>query len=237
MAYADGELAGPERSAVERAMHEDPAVAEAIARHRQLRGDVFAAFADVLDEPVPVPLRQAVQPKVAGLEAARVARSGQGTRAQGDWWRWGGMAASLVVGILVGIGGWQAYRQDGGTASLVAAAGGVLAQGKLADALSRELAGSPAADASVRIGVTFQARDGNYCRSFALAGAAGLACREGDAWRVAVLQQQAPAAQPAYRQAGVAMPPAVLEAIDERIAGTALDAAGERAARERGWRR
>lgn len=244
MAYADGELAGPEREAVERAMRADPAVALAVERHRQLRGDVFAAFADVLEEPVPAPLRQAAQPKVVGLEAARVARDERDERdereerrARGDWWRWGGMAAALAVGVLAGMGGWQAFHQDGTSATLAATGQGVLAQGELAAALSQELAGSPAPDAPVRIGVTFQSRDGSYCRSFALPTAAGLACREGASWRVAVLQDQAPAAQPAYRQAGVAMPPAVLEAIDERIAGSALDAAAERAARERGWRR
>jgi hypothetical protein len=139
--------------------------------------------------------------------------------------------------VLAGIGGWQtAHRQDAG-ATLAATAQGVLAQGALADALSHQLASSGAAAAPVRIGVTFLARDGSYCRSFALATAAGLACREGHGWRVAVLQEPATAAQPAYRQAGVAMPAAVLEAIDERIEGSTLDAGAERAALQRGWQR
>lgn len=237
MAYADGELAGPERDAVERAMRDDPAVAAAVARHQQLRGDVFAAFADVLAEPVPATLRQAASPNVVGLAAARAARTERQQAPKSAWWQWGGMAASLAVGVLAGIGGWQAAHQQDAGATLAATAQGVLAQGALADALSHQLASGGAADAPVRIGVTFQARDGSYCRSFALAAAAGLACREGHGWRVAVLQEQATAAQPAYRQAGVAMPPAVLEAIDERIEGSALDAAAERAAQRRGWQR
>jgi hypothetical protein len=52
-----------------------------------------------------------------------------------------------------------------------------------------------------------------------------------------VLAEGQPATGTAYRQAGAQMPPAVLEAIDERIAGKALDAQGERAARDRGWTR
>ncbi|WUR14267.1 hypothetical protein E7V67_003960 [[Empedobacter] haloabium] len=237
MAYADGELAGPERDAVERAVRDDPAVAAAVARHRQLRGDVFAAFADVLAEPVPPALRQAAAPNVVGLAAARAARTERQPAPRNGWWQWGGMAAALAVGVLAGIGGWQAAHQQGAGATLAATAQGVLAQGALADALSHQLASTGVAGAPVRIGVTFQARDGSYCRSFALAAAAGLACREGNGWRVAVLQEQAAATQPAYRQAGVAMPPAVLEAIDERIEGSALDAAAERAALQRGWQR
>ncbi|WEF30968.1 anti-sigma factor family protein [Pseudoduganella chitinolytica] len=247
MAYADGELAGPERAAVERAMRDDPAVAQAVARHRQLRGDVFAAFADVLDEPVPAPLRQAAAPAVVALDAARVARKARQEqvgqeRAQqeqarrGGWWQWGGMAASLAVGVLAGIGGWQVAHQDSTSATVAATSQGMLAQGALAQALSHQLAGSGQVDTAVGIGVTFQGKDGRYCRSFTLAAAAGLACREGNGWRVAVLQEQAPAAPSAYRQAAAAVPPAVLDAIDERIAGAALDAAAERAAQQRGWR-
>jgi hypothetical protein len=45
-------------------------------------------------------------------------------------------------------------------------------------------------------------------------------------------------AQPGvYRQAGADLPAAVLDAVDARIVGATLDAAGERAARERGWER
>lgn len=240
MAYADGELAGPERDAVERAMREDPAVAQAIARHRQLRGDVFAVFADVLDEPVPARLRQAAAPTVVALDAARAARTernqrNENARASG-WWQWGGMAASLAVGVLAGIGGWQAAHQDSTSATVAATSQGMLAQGALAQALSHQLASSGNVSQAVAIGVTFQGKDGRYCRSFTLAAAAGLACREGNGWRIAVLQDQARGAPSAYRQAGADVPPAVLDAIDERIAGEALDAAAERAAQQRGWR-
>jgi hypothetical protein len=86
----------------------------------------------------------------------------------------------------------------------------------------------------VRLGVSFRATDGHYCRSFTLGTTAGLACRDGDAWRIPVLAE-GEAEHGAYRQAGSALPAAVLDAIDQRIAGQALDAQAERAARERGW--
>jgi hypothetical protein len=51
-----------------------------------------------------------------------------------------------------------------------------------------------------------------------------------------VLAERLTQAGGGYRQAGSALPPAVLDAIDERIAGAPLDAAGEQAARNKGWR-
>jgi hypothetical protein len=89
----------------------------------------------------------------------------------------------------------------------------------------------------VKLGTSFQARDGSYCRSFTLGATGGLACRDGGQWRIPVLAEGEPEQAGAYRQAGSALPAAVLDAIDQRIAGAALDAQAERAARDRGWRR
>lgn len=268
MAYADGELGEPERSAVEAAEREDPAVAASIARHRALRSNVFAAFAGVLDEPVPVRL----QPPGAGAGPAARAPTRTGTVASLDaarerkakareavqaampasvprraWPRWGALAASLAVGVLVG-SVWMQGGTGGGDPGFVAtdASGRLLAQGELAGALSQQLAGDAgdAIDAKtgkrVRIGVSFAARGGGYCRSFTAGRSAGLACREGDSWRIPVLQDApatAPADSAAYRQAAGTAPAAVLEVIDARIDGMTLDAAAERAARDRGWKR
>jgi hypothetical protein len=68
-----------------------------------------------------------------------------------------------------------------------------------------------------------------------MGSSAGLACRAAGQWRIPVLTETTPEATGGYRQAGSALPPAVLDAIDERIAGKPLDAAGEEAARSRGW--
>jgi uncharacterized protein YaiL (DUF2058 family) len=61
MAYADGELEPAARAEVESAMRGDPEVAARVARHQALRTDVFAAFAPVLDEPVPARLSAAAK--------------------------------------------------------------------------------------------------------------------------------------------------------------------------------
>ena len=256
MAYADGELAEPALGEVERAVRIDPAVAARVAQHRALRTDVFAAFAPVADEPVPPRLVAAALPgKVADLSAVRAARAGgghhaaasashaaeHGERGRWSWREWGGVAASLAVGVLVGslVLGGGAREGAGGTAIAVAGADGALvARGPLSNALSQQLAETRGG--AVDIGVSFAAKDGALCRSFTMRQSAGLACRSGEQWKLVMMTeaiQEEAGGTGEYRQAGSAMPPAVLEAIDARIAGTTLDAQGEQAAKLRGWKR
>jgi len=258
MAYADGELAEPAFSDVERAVRTDPAVAARVAQHQALRADVFAAFAPVADEPVPPRLVAAALPgKVADLNAVRAARAGgthhaapsashaaeHGARRSWSWPEWGGVAASLAVGVLVGslVFGGAAREGAGGAAIAVAGADGTLvARGPLSNALSQQLAGDTGG--AVDIGVSFAARDGALCRSFTTRLSAGLACRDGGEWKLVMMTEagkgEAGKGETGdYRQAGSAMPPAVLEAIDARIAGATLDAQGEQAAKQRGWTR
>lgn len=252
MAYADGELDEPQRSEVERALLTDPDLAATVERHRALRKQVFDAFAGVLDEPVPGRLRPAVADKVHSLDAARSARARAAaaasagasatsaaappTTGRAAWPRWGALAATLVVGVLAG-GAWFGGADGGDGYMRADASGHLAARGQLAAALSRQLASEAAPDSPVRIGVSFATRDGGYCRSFSVGASAGLACRSGEDWRIAVLSEAGAAGGTGdtYRQAA-SMPAAVLDAIDARIAGTTMDAAAERAARERGWR-
>ncbi|TFW33436.1 anti-sigma factor family protein [Massilia horti] len=237
MAYADGELDPAQRAEVEQAMRADPGVAAAVERHRALRADVFAAFAGVLDEPVP----ERLQPRAVSSGHVRVdALQAAGARtlpARWSWPQWGGMAASLAVGILVGALGWQGMHVDASSAPLAQVGGELVAQGALAQALSRQLASEQGQDADVKLGVSFEAKDGSYCRSFTIGSAGGLACRSGGQWRVPVLAEGDAEQGGAYRQAGSAMPAAVLDAIDQRIAGRTLDAERERAVRAQGWTR
>jgi hypothetical protein len=252
MAYADGELHVLQRAAVERAMRDDPELAARVAQYRELRSDVFAAFAPIVEEAVPARLEAAAAPaKVADLDAAREARSlaavAQAPR-RWSWAEWGGMAAALAVGVLAGSlrlqdGGGVAGDGAGKPALAVAANadGALLAQGPLADALSQQLAGDAPGQGKVAIGLSFVSRDGALCRSFTMGASAGLACRDGGRWTLPVLaaagQDADPGASGEYRQAGSAMPPAVLDAIDARISGATLDAQAEQAARQRGWQR
>lgn len=240
MAYADGELDPAQRATIERVMREDPAVAAAVERHRALRQDVNAAFAGILDEPVPPRLAPDTATRVVQLDAARAARSARLEHAAGGvqqpiqrrrwaWPEWGALAATLALGVLLGRGG----PDGGGTPAMVGQDGALVAQGELAQALDQQLGGQPGGAA--RISVSFAAEDGSYCRGFVYGPSAGLACRDNGRWRIPVLTESTPSDGGAYRQASSALPLAVLEAIDARIAGAPLDAAGEQAARSQGW--
>lgn len=243
MAYADGELGEPERSEVERALCSDPELATRVARHRALRADVFGAFAGVLDEPVPPRLGvmagagTAPQDTVVQLASARVARQAPPARSRWTWEQWGGMAASLAIGVLAGSLGLRGMQDQPQLAALATSNGAMVAQGQLERALSQQLASTATSGDAVRIGVSFVDKGGNFCRSFQLGTSAGLACRDGAQWQVPLLAQGEAATGGAYRQAASAMPPAVLDGIDARIAGQALDAGAERAALQRGWAR
>ena len=121
---------------------------------------------------------------------------------------------------------------------MVAAREGVIARGALARALSEQLASAQKSDAPVRVGLTFLSKEGEYCRTFALekSASAGLACSSGGEWRIPVIAQ-AERKSGEYRTAAGELPPAVLRAVEERIQGSSLDAAAERAAQQRGWKR
>ena len=150
---------------------------------------------------------------------------------------WGSLAATLVVGVLAGTIGARSLGGDEQLAGFDNNAGVLTAHGKLAQALSTQLASAAAVDPNVKVGISFVSKEGTYCRSFMLPATAGLACRNGSEWRIPVLTNGAMGPAGEYRQAGSALPAAVLEAIDDRIVGQALDASAERAALKQGWKR
>ncbi|NUS37853.1 MAG: hypothetical protein HOQ02_02350, partial [Lysobacter sp.] len=113
--------------------------------------------------------------------------------------------------------------------------GRLVATGELARALDVALASAPQPRARTAVGLSFRAQDGHVCRSFTRGALAGLACREGDAWAIAVLSHAA-AQTGEVRQAGSALPPEVQAAIDARMQGDAFNATQERAARAAHWR-
>jgi len=250
MAYADGELDAARRAEIDAAIAQDPALAARVAKQRALRAEVAGAFDSVLAQPVPDRLRDAARggalsgagapDSAAPADRPRgnvVQFPSRGTRAPSAPWRareWFAVAASLLLGIAI------SWRYFAGDTSLIAAGdGGLVAQGALATALDRQLASDAGAkDAAVAIGLTFKARDGSYCRSFTLrgSGTAGLACRARGGWSIPVTAA-ADAAGGDYRQAAGTIPPAVMQAIEARIAGDALTAPAETQARDAGWAR
>jgi hypothetical protein len=246
MAYADGELDAAARVQVESAMREDPQIEKRVAAHRMLRRRVQAAYSAELSEAIPERLLTAARgatgirgSKVVNLQEARAAMERSRSRPpprQLQWRTAGTIAASLIVGVGLGFFMWGRTE-----APLMRGAGGALvARGPLATALSNQLAADQSRNSAVQIGVSFRAKSGDYCRTFALAGAvspSGLACRHGEEWQVeALTQEPGTVGESGYRTAGSAMSATILKSVEGQIAGEPLDQAGERAARERGWK-
>jgi NAD/NADP transhydrogenase alpha subunit len=245
MAYADGELDAAARAAVELAMREDPQIEKRVAAHRTLRRKVQAAYSAELSEGIPERLLTAARAatsthgsKVVNLQHARAAMERSRSRARPlptQWRTAGTIAASVIAGVGLGFFMWGHTESP-----LVRSAGGALvARGQLAKALSNQLAADQSRSSAVQIGVSFRAKSGDYCRTFALSGAvspSGLACRHGERWQVQALTQEPGTVSGSdYRTAGSAMSATILKSVEGQIAGEPLDQAGERAARQRGW--
>jgi len=210
IAWVDGELAPAQATRVEQAVAADPALRDLAETHRAMRARFAVAFGSIADEPVALPSAEIIS--FAERRAAPPRRL----------WVPGAIAASLVAGLFIG----QIQRPAGVTDRADALA---LAP-DLARKLDTQLSGEPG---PIRVALSFRARDGAYCRSFTATHIDGVACRTAAGW---TLRYAAPgtASGGDYAQAG--SDPAQASAVAAMIVGEPLDAPGERAARERGWR-
>ena len=249
MAYADGELTGVGLAAFDEALRHDVQLRGRVSALQAQRQRLSAAFAGVLEEPVPerltallaAPGAEVTSPQVVDLAAERERRHAR--RGASNWAQWGGMAASVALGVALGMQ-MKLFSTPRSSDALVSEVGGrMVAGGRLAQALNSQLAANPAAasSASVAVQLSFVDKRGQYCRTFSTDGIAGLACREAADWAIqtttTTTTTTAAAGPPSgeMRQASSALPRVVLEAVDARMAGTALTAPQEQEARDRGW--
>lgn len=231
-------------------------------RDRALQAKLREAFDPVLDEPVPERLKALfkapAQEKAPAPASAPTPTPGPAStpastpaidldrerlRRRGGWLAWGGIAASLVLGMAIG-SKWMAPGSELDRADN----GDWVARGGLASALDSQLSGAPTATSGgTRIGLSFVARDGAYCRAFSQGesgqnGSAGVACRDGEGWRVKQLVAVAVARASSsssneFRTAASPWPPALMGTIDDLREGDALGPEAERAAMSKGWKR
>jgi anti-sigma factor RsiW len=235
MAYVDGELDESARIAFERALGDDPELALRVARQQALRARLHKAFDGTLDEPVPPRLIAAVRTAPeAGAE--NVPSAPPRPRFQAT--AWFAMAASLLIGVVIGQ---RAALWIGQPSQIVAYRAGPIARGELARTLSERLAMQQRAGDRVRVGISFQTKSGDFCRTFVMqsdVAVTGVACRTDDEWRIHALETNAatPDGHGAMRQAGSELPESVRLAVEAHIEGEPLDANGEALARAQGWR-
>jgi len=218
-AWLDGELAPADAARVEARVAGDSALAAEAEAHRTMTAELRAAFDPVMTR----------RSDVVDFAARRVDRA---RRIPAGLPQWAAIAATLVVGLGLGtmVGG-----RGGSDAPVTIEGGQMVAAAALDQALDRQLASNDQRGEPLRIGLTFRNRQGNLCRSFSGASASGLACREGEAWRIEGLYGSGGAASGDYRMAAGA-DPRLATLVDDVIAGEPLDAAGEAAAQRHGWR-
>lgn len=235
MAYADGELDDATRTALEFAMATDPDLAERVSRERKLRTRLHDEFDPVLSESIPEHLLAAAYgaPAKAGSNIVSLKRS---PTQRWSWPQWGAIAASLILGLLLA----SLWRHEPTSEPLGIRDGEILASGALAHALSQQLANNQTANAPVHVGVSFLSRNGNYCRTFMLrdkSAIAGLACRDGEGWRLEALEatHQATSGSGEYQPAASSLPRVIEQSVDDLIVGDPLDAKAEEIARGHDW--
>lgn len=220
IAYLDGELDEAGMASVDAALGEDPTLVDRLEAHAALADRVRAAYAPVVDEPVPAALAALVRPA-----PAKVVTFPERRKPLPNYAWWGAMAATLVVAVML----FGRELTPGGPIGA-----GMMARGDLAKALTVQASNETKGD--VAIGLTFKDQTGRYCRTFNADQMSGLACREGQAWKVEVAARQPAADKSEFRQAASATAAPVLTRVDELIAGEALDAEQEKKALAAGWR-
>ena len=238
-AYVDGELDQTTVGEIEAAAKTDAVLAARIDKARRLKALMGGAFSSAMAEPTserfmrvvtgaPSPTSAEIirfqgkpptNPKAAKPQAAKPA-SPKAWSGAGLWT----MAACLAAGVVIGvIAPWKSADDTALSPSRAVTV-----------ALNRQASGPGAGP--VRIGLSFKAKDGAYCRTFSAGATAGLACRDGAAWAVRAAAPAAVVADTAYRTAASETPQAVLDAVDAMIQGAPLDAQAEAKARKAGWK-
>lgn len=221
-AFVDGELDDLTARRIEREAGHDAALAAEIARHRALRAQLSAHFAPVAEEAVPERLRallvdDRIDTSLAGRRDAKRARFAP--------LHWGAIAASLVLGLTIGLKPWTP------AADVTHLNGMLVASGSLADTLDTQLASSQPANANVRIGLSFRDKLGRICRSFEGRDLSGIGCRDEGRW--ALERTMAGQKSGDYRQASSGD---LAAAAASMMAGAPFDAEAERNARANGWK-
>jgi hypothetical protein len=242
MAFVDGELSEDEARSVAAEVARDPELLRYVEEQNVLRSALGSAFAPILAEPVPplleravretpVPVRKSVF-ESAVLDRLRRAWEAQSPAMRLSWAPAGAMAAGIVLGILL--------AGSFGSTTMRDRNGALIAEGDLARTLTERLAADDSGNDAARVGVSFFSKDGFFCRSFTTGAArdrlSGIACREGNDWRIATVAVAPVQASGTFSTAGADMPASVRSALNEMIAGEPLDAAAERAAKNQGWR-
>jgi len=226
-AFADGELGGDDKLRVEAAIAADPKLAKQVERHRKLKAMLAARYSPITSESVPdrftelIEKREQAGPSSGDVVSMAKARARRGLPP--SFRRWmpiagPAIAASLVLAI------WQPWQSEEADR---------YASTELADLLENRLVADQSAVTSLRILLSFEARDGRLCRAWRGVTDGGIACRNRQGWK---LEQQFAVGGTASRQFRQAASEGDILAVAQNMAsGEALDARSEEQAMKNGW--
>jgi hypothetical protein len=238
MAFADGEVTADEADEIDRAVSADPALA------RQLE-DILAVTArvrDTMPTPEPIPADEALATLIRGRLSAEpdssVVELAARRRRVPGWAQAAAWPSAIAATLLVGISlGWSVKPANEGILTVDGAP-----RAELASALTTTPSGGltrVTPGSSVRPTLSFATADGRLCRQFALEGRRvmnGVACKEGESWRVVALAASQDSRGGDYTTAAGPASDAVVAVVDGLIAGEPLDQAQEAARIRTGWR-
>lgn len=214
--YVDQEMRDDEIQAFEVMLDARPELQLLVAQHKALRANLIDAWGEAPGEAGLESIHQLLETPPHTM--ARPTRLMQRFQSAGRFWPVPALAASLVLGVMVG-NVTHVFPSD---AVMQMENGQLMASGALDSALTRRLA-SQTGQAPVNIHLSFHTQDG-VCRTFSMTGgAAGLACRHSGRWRIeSIMQQQAASRQSEYRLAASSVPPALMAQVDTMILGDPL---------------
>ncbi|MEO5773565.1 MAG: anti-sigma factor [Sphingomicrobium sp.] len=227
-AWLDGELDDRAAAEMEARVAADPELAKAAEEHRAFAHKLRAAFDPIASDAVPERLRQAIRRPAAVTDLSNWRERKQRPPARRALPQWAAIAATLAVGVFVGM-----QLNDPAKSPVELHDGQMIAASALDRALDKQLASASQND--VRIGLTFRDSSGDICRSFTTAVSSGLACRNGEDWQVKGMFAAPEGQQAGYRMAG-GEDPNLATLIDSTIEGEPFDADHEAQARAKDWR-
>ncbi len=247
-AYVNGELDEASRARIEQAISQDARVAQRVAQQRALSGRLRNVFEGILREPAarrtvngPRSEFPAGPAQIIDLARVRAARARRPERRRLSIPRRAttAIALSLVAGVGAGL---LIQRLLAGGTPVEYRGGTLIASGLLNRSLNEQVAGVTPTSNAVRVGPSYRARSGGYCRIFTLDSSralTGLACREQEHWRVLTLLSTevsgSGGSAQLFRLSSSALPAPLLAVVNERTSGEALDTAAESKARRSDW--
>lgn len=220
-AFADNELEGDRKAEVAAAIAADPELARTVEQHRALRARLGVHFSPIAEQEVPTRLTDMLQTRdrVVDLSAARQRKT---VRASGIRWGWfaaPALAASLALAVFLPRSG---ETPEG------------YAPPDLSEVLDTQVAATGGQDVETRILLSFQRKNGQFCRAFSSGESSGIACRDNTGWALVEEADGTSSAGSEFRQAGSSLAD-LLEQAQQMANGPALNAEAERAAMETDW--